>query len=162
MGDMRNTSESAAAGPSELQIEELLWTIPHRHPLLMLDRVLARVPRVSALGAKLISGNDLTLRNVGFRFSLPATFLIEGLVQLGTVVLVDPPGRRVEQPRVQVVLVGVPEMQFQSEVSAGDTIFYSVHIERRHEPFYLFGAKAILRSRPVVEGKILLRRVNWV
>jgi len=73
-------------GVLSLDVEDLVRILPHRPPLLLLDQVLALVPRQHAVARKLISGDEagLAARRTGFVF--PATLVAEALAQLAGLV----------------------------------------------------------------------------
>ncbi|MEM7263122.1 MAG: hypothetical protein AAF488_14120 [Planctomycetota bacterium] len=70
----------------QLDIEDLLELLPQRPPQLLIDRVLALVPGMHAVGLKAVTGNEAGLAKRKHGFVFPATFALEFLVQLASVV----------------------------------------------------------------------------
>ncbi|MEE8141973.1 MAG: hypothetical protein V3T77_02630, partial [Planctomycetota bacterium] len=118
-------------GVRELEAEDLLLLLPHRPPILMLDRVISLVPRRHAVGLKMVTGNEFGLSTKEHGFIFPATLALEALVQLATVTLRYPedgvwPEKGMED---SVFLAGIEQLTVHRELLSGEALQLSVTIQ---------------------------------
>ena len=91
--DKTVTEETGAA----LDIERIIEMIPHRHPFLMIDRVLHVAPDVSAVGIKNVSINENYFQgHFPARPVMPGVLIIEAMAQTAAVLVVQTLGADAE------------------------------------------------------------------
>lgn len=115
-----------------LEIGDLMRLLPHRPPMLMLDRVTALEPGRRAEGCKLVTGNEYGLSSRRHGFVFPSTLVLEALVQLATVALTCPRTReeRTRDEHPPVCLLGAIEsMVVEQEMSNGSPLDLAVTLE---------------------------------
>jgi len=72
----------------ELNLNSIKKLIPHRKPMLMIDKVISIVPFVSATGVKNIKNNDFFFKgHFPKRPIMPGVFIIEALAQTASVLV---------------------------------------------------------------------------
>ncbi|HTW84801.1 MAG TPA: 3-hydroxyacyl-ACP dehydratase FabZ [Candidatus Sulfotelmatobacter sp.] len=100
-------------------VREIMRILPHRYPMLLLDRILELEPMVSARGYKNVSVNEPMLTgHFPLNPVLPGVYIIEALAQLaGTTIL--KPG---DQSRKTPYLAGVDGFRFRRPVIPGDRL----------------------------------------
>ena len=122
--------------------------IPHRHPLLLLDRVSELIPRQRLTGHRTVTGTELPL--TGSEPGMCAALLVESWAQAALVLLLW------EQPNPdvldgQVAVVGaVDGIRFGRRVRTGDEITHSVAFVRS------YGDMTIVRGSARVDGDVVL------
>lgn len=89
--------------------------LPHRPPLLLVDRVLDREPGVRVVAEKLLSAGDLSLRGAPGA-QVPGPLLVELLAQAGAFL------EEGSLHGAQVFLAAVPEARFLAPAGAGDRL----------------------------------------
>jgi len=76
-------------------IEQIKQILPHREPFLMVDRVDALVPGVSAKGVKAVSGNEWYFQgHFDQKKVMPGVLIVEALAQAGGIALLTQEGMR--------------------------------------------------------------------
>ena len=72
----------------ELNLNSIKKLIPHRKPMLMIDKVISIIPFVSATGVKNIKNNDFFFKgHFPKRPIMPGIFIIEALAQTASVLV---------------------------------------------------------------------------
>ena len=72
----------------ELNLNSIKELIPHRKPMLMIDKVTSIIPFVSAIGVKNIQNNDFFFKgHFPKRPIMPGVFIIEALAQTASVLV---------------------------------------------------------------------------
>ena len=72
----------------ELNLNSIKELIPHRKPMLMIDKVTSIIPFVSAIGVKNIQNNDFFFEgHFPKRPIMPGVFIIEALAQTASVLV---------------------------------------------------------------------------
>ncbi|MCI0651952.1 MAG: hypothetical protein L0Z55_08715 [Planctomycetes bacterium] len=127
-----------------LEIEDLCRLLPQRPPMLLLDRVIALVPRSHAVGIKLATGNEYGLSLVRHGFVFPSSLALEALAQLATVALNYPPDGVLPKDGSlarRYLVSELEQMEIEQEMSTGDRICLSVNLD------------------PLAEGEVAVRGV---
>jgi beta-hydroxyacyl-ACP dehydratase FabZ len=144
------------AGPP-LEAPKILELLPHRSPILMLDRVLEVTPD-EVLAEKLVSANDPILAGhfPGMPV-MPGVLLIEAMAQAaGIGVLVNYPEHRGRG----VALLGIDHARFRRPVVPGDRIRIHVRVVRRHGGVYRFAASAQVEGELAAEAELMAAFVD--
>lgn len=102
-----------------LDIREIMTILPHRYPMLLIDRITELEPMKSARGYKNITANEpMFTGHFPGNPILPGVYMVEALAQLGgTCVLM--PG---DMARKLVYLVGIDKVKFRRPVVPGDRL----------------------------------------
>jgi len=135
--------------------------LPHRHPILLVDRVVAVEPGVRIETRKTISGSEPCYRATPRGYGYPPTLLLESFVQsaalLWAISLRDtgPDGSagtngtdRLDGPDGEwtLVLGAVRDAQFHTTAYPGDVVRHEVRLEQT------VGSNAVLTGHSLVEG----------
>jgi 3-hydroxyacyl-[acyl-carrier-protein] dehydratase len=99
--------------------------IPHRHPILMVDRILEMEPGKRAVGIKNISANDAIFQGHFPDFPIfPGVLIVEAMAQTGAVAMMIQPEFAGKVP----VFAGIDECKFKKPVLPGDQLRLEVEI----------------------------------
>ena len=98
-----------------LETDAIRELLPHRYPMLLVDRILEITPRERCVGIKEVSGNEWLVNGPGGSKIFPNTLVIEAMAQIGGL-----PMRTDETPAA--LMVGLEAFEFDGYVSPGDTI----------------------------------------
>jgi 3-hydroxyacyl-[acyl-carrier-protein] dehydratase len=136
---------------AEIDIGRVMEMIPHRYPMLMIDRVIDVVANASATGVKNVSINEPYFQgHFPARPVMPGVLIIEAMAQTAAVLVVHSLGPAAEGKLVY--FMSVDDARFRKPVVPGDTIHIHVRKERQRGPVWKFSAKAMVKDNLVAEA----------
>lgn len=126
---------------AELDIERIKQMIPHRYPMLMIDRVVDVVADASATGIKNVSINEpFFMGHFPSRPVMPGVLIIEAMAQTAGVLVVHTLGS--ESEGRLVYFMTIDEARFRRPVVPGDQLRIYVRKERNKANVWKFTAEA--------------------
>src|SRR5215475_4225552 len=136
---------------AEIDIERVMAMIPHRYPMLMIDKVVDVVANVSATGVKNVTINEPFFQgHFPSRPVMPGVLIIEAMAQTAAVLVVHSLGPSAEGKLVY--FMSVDDARFRKPVVPGDTILIHVQKERQRGPVWKFSARAVVNDVLVAEA----------
>jgi len=126
--------------------------IPHRHPFLLVDRVLEFEPGISAVG-------ELDVVETAFWVPghfpdyavMPGVLIVEALAQCGAVALLSLP----ENQGKLAFFAGIDKVRFKRQVVPGDTLRLECTITKTRGPIGFGQAKASVDGQLAVSGELM-------
>jgi 3-hydroxyacyl-[acyl-carrier-protein] dehydratase len=136
-------------------IDGVLARLPHRHPFLMIDRVLEVVPGKSIVAVKNVSANEAYFAgHFPGHPVMPGVLIIEALAQAGGILAYESVAA---EERIWILyLVGVEETRFKQTVRPGDQLKLRVELVKRKRNLWRFVAVAEVDGKLVAEAQILM------
>jgi len=102
---------------AELDVRQIMQILPHRYPILLVDRILELEPLVRARGFKNVTNNEPVFTgHFPGNPVLPGVYMIEALAQLAGCVVLEPG----EFSRRVPYLAGIERAKFRRPVVPGD------------------------------------------
>jgi len=142
-------SEEAEAAPSSgpLDIRRIMAALPHRYPLLLVDRVVSMVPRTSIHAIKAVSMNEPFFQgHFPGRPIMPGVLIVEALAQTAGILAVESMG--LAGSGKLVYFMGIEGAKFRAPVEPGCLL--DLHVEFTQ----LRGAVCKFSGKAMVDGKL--------
>jgi len=141
-----------------LSLERIRELIPHRYPMLLVDRVL-EVSGTDVVAEKLVSANEpFFAGHFPERPIMPGVLILEAIAQTAALcVFLNEP----ENLGRDIALVGVNSARFRRPVVPGDILRLSVSIMRKRGAIYRFEGTANVRGETVAETEFMAAFVEW-
>jgi 3-hydroxyacyl-[acyl-carrier-protein] dehydratase len=130
-----------------LDARAVMAALPHRFPMLLIDRVVSLVPGRSIHAVKAVSINEPFFQgHFPDRPIMPGVLLVEAMAQAAAILAVESLG--LAGTGKLVYFMGIEEAKFRIPVEPGCLIDFHIEITRTRGAICKFSGKA------VVEGKI--------
>lgn len=144
-------SEENATVADVVEIREILDMIPHRYPLLLVDRVEDMVPGKSAVGIKNVTFNEPQFQG---HFPgapiMPGVMIVEAMAQTAAVLVVNSLG---EEGRGKLVyFMTIDKCRFRKPVTPGDQLKIHVETVQNRGAVWKFTGKAKVDGQVVSEA----------
>ena len=138
-----------------MDIQEILAHIPHRYPMLLVDRVLDCEP-----GKRILAIKNVTINEPFFSGHfphhpvMPGVLIVEAMAQAATILSFRTLGTKPDDKSVYY-FVGIDEARFKRPVCPGDQLVLEVVLERKVRGIWKFDAKARVGEALAAEAKIM-------
>ena len=145
------SSEAPKTSPSVWDIDWVMSILPHRYPLLLVDRVLSIEPKQRIVAIKNVTINEpFFLGHFPQKPVMPGVLLVEGMAQAGGIlVLHDIPNR---QDKL-LYFTSIESAKFRRPVVPGDQVRYEIEVVR------LRSLHCKLSGRVTVDGQLAAEAV---
>jgi 3-hydroxyacyl-[acyl-carrier-protein] dehydratase len=145
-----------------MDIHEILKRLPHRYPILLVDRVLElhKGERIRAL--KNVSINEpFFLGHFPHRPVMPGVLVLEALAQAATLLSLATMDMVLDDKSV-VYFAGIDNARFKRPVEPGDQLFLDVALDRAKAGIYKFKARALVGEQLAAEADLMctMRRIE--
>lgn len=141
----------------ELDVNQIMERLPHRYPMLLVDRVLEMEPGKRVVAIKNVSINEpFFTGHFPHHPVMPGVLIIEALAQAAALFSFE--GNTELNPadkRIAYYLVGVDEARFRKPVVPGDQLRLEVVADRISRAICKYTAKATVDGQVVAEAKIM-------
>ena len=143
--------ETAAVVKLPLEIEDIKAILPHRHPFLLVDRILELEEDRRVVGVKNVSADDrYFIAGPGGRPVLPASILTEAMAQTGAVLILSKPENRARL----IYFMGIDRVRYRRPVVAGDTVLLEAVVVRLRAKMGTLKGVARVDGHVVCEGQM--------
>ena len=138
-------------GPVEIDVQRVMQMIPHRHPFLMIDKVVDVVANTRAIGIKNVSINEHFFQgHFPTRPVMPGVLIIEAMAQTAAVLVVHTLGPEAEGKLVY--FMSVDNARFRRPVFPGDVLHVRVNKQRNRGNVWKFEGRAEVRGQLMAEA----------
>ena len=123
--------------------------LPHRYPMLLVDRITEFEPDRRIVGVKNVSQNERFLwREAGGEPVLPTTILTEAIAQVGAVLILSKPENREKL----IFFMGIERVRYRRPVRPGDVVVIEAVVKRLRSRMGVLQGVARVNGAVVVEG----------
>jgi 3-hydroxyacyl-[acyl-carrier-protein] dehydratase len=137
---------------TSIDIDGILQLLPHRYPLLMIDKIIEVDGDDSAIGVKNISINEPIFQgHFPGNPVFPGVLIIEGMAQTAGAIAIaadQTKGRHI------VYMVTVDKCKFRKPARPGDVIEYHIRKIRRRSAMGWYEARAMVGTTLIAEAEV--------
>ncbi len=140
---------------SGMDINEIKTLLPHRYPMLLIDRVLDCVPDKSLIGIKNVTINEPFFSgHFPNKPIMPGVLILEALAQATGVLAFYSLNKQLTNNTLYY-LVGIDKARFKQPVEPGDQLRLEITQTREIKGIYRFDAVAKVEGKVVVTAEIM-------
>jgi 3-hydroxyacyl-[acyl-carrier-protein] dehydratase len=143
----------------QFDIQRIMQMIPHRHPFLMIDKIIDAVPNLRATGIKNVSINEPYFQgHFPTRPVMPGVLIIEAMAQTAAVLVVHTLGHASEGKLVY--FMSVDSARFRRPVVPGDCLHVHVVKQRHRANVWKFEGRAEVCGQLMAEAVFAAMLIN--
>ena len=145
-----------------MDIHEILRRLPHRYPILLVDRVVELVKGERIRAIKNVSINEpFFLGHFPHRPVMPGVLVLEAMAQAATLLSLATMDMVLDDKSV-VYFAGIDNARFKRPVEPGDQLVLEVTLGRAKAGIYKFAAKALVGEQLAAEAELMctMRRIE--
>lgn len=140
-----------------LDILDIMQTLPHRYPFLMVDRILEFQEDVKAVGVKAVTINEpYFVGHFPGHPVMPGVLQLEAMAQVASVVMM----RKTENIGKIGYFMSADKVKFRKPVFPGDTLFIHCEMISAKKRLGKAACKCIVNGETVSEGELLFGLVD--
>ncbi|NJM44172.1 MAG: 3-hydroxyacyl-ACP dehydratase FabZ [Brachymonas sp.] len=145
-----------------MDIHQILKQLPHRYPILLVDRVISLEKGKSIQAIKNVTINEPFFQgHFPHRPVMPGVMMLEALAQAAALLSFDMMGETPDDKTVYY-FAGIDGARFKRPVEPGDQLILNVRLERQKAGIFKFKAQAMVGTEVAVEAELMctMRRVG--
>jgi 3-hydroxyacyl-[acyl-carrier-protein] dehydratase len=140
------------ANMADVRIDQIMEMLPHRYPMLLIDRILEIEPDQRIVALKNVSVNEAFFQgHFQRRPVMPGVLILEAMAQAGACLVFA----REENRGKLAFLAGVDRARFKRPVTPGDQLILEIEVIRLRGSFGKCRAKALTDGEIVCEAELM-------
>ena len=138
-----------------MDIREILETLPHRYPFLLVDKVIEVIP-----GERIVAQNNVSINEEFFNGHfphypvMPGVLIVEALAQAAGILSFKTMGSKSDANSLYF-FVGIDNCRFKRPVVPGDIVMLHVSIERQSRLLWKYKAQALVDGQVAAEADLM-------
>ena len=138
-----------------MEIREILDTLPHRYPFLLVDKVNELI-----VGERIVAQKNVTINEEFFNGHfphypvMPGVLIVEALAQAAGILSFKTMGSKSDEYSVYF-FVGIDNCRFKKPVVPGDILMLHVSIERQSRLLWKYKATAMVEGQVAAEADLM-------
>ena len=135
-----------------VDINRIMKMIPHRYPILLVDRILEFVPGESAVGLKNVTMNEPHFQGHFPTFPvMPGVLIVEAMAQTSAILVVQTLGAEAEGKLVY--FMSIDSAKFRKPVTPGDSLHIRVTKVQNRKAVWKFRGEAMVGDTLCAEAE---------
>ena len=151
-------NETATKSLETVDILQLLKSLPHRYPFLLVDRIINCVGDESCVGIKNVTFNEPQFQgHFPGRPLMPGVLIVEAMAQVGGLIVTQMP----DLPKGLFVFAGIDGVRFRRPVVPGDQLLITCELlSLKRKRFGKVHATATVDGERVCSGELMFSLVD--
>ena len=146
--DEKTVTEQAT---TTIEFDEILRLLPHRFPMLLVEKLVDVVPGESAVGIKNVSINEWYFQgHFPQKPVMPGVLIIEAMAQTAAAMVMH--FLKMHDQEQLVYFMGIDEAKFRKMVGPGDVLHLVVKKHQQRGPVWRFRGEAYVNGELVAEA----------
>ncbi|MBE0491638.1 MAG: 3-hydroxyacyl-ACP dehydratase FabZ [Sulfurospirillum sp.] len=139
-----------------IDVVEIQRILPHRHPFLLIDRVVALSPKVSIEAYKNVTiGEPIFQGHFPGHPIYPGVMILEGMAQAGGVLAFKSMDMTEAEAANKVVyFMSIDGAKFRAPVKPGDKLVYRMNVVKQKGAIWVLEGKAFVDEKLVSEAQL--------
>lgn len=138
-----------------MDIREILSTLPHRFPIILVDRVLELDPGKRIVAIKNISANEPVFTGHFPHYPvMPGVLILESMAQAAAILSFVSAGHKAQADSLYY-FAGIDKARFKRPVIPGDQMRLEVSLERELRGVAKYSAKALVDGQLACEAELM-------
>lgn len=139
--------------PRTIDLQGIMDLLPHRYPLLLVDRILDFEPKEWIRGLKNVSFNEAVFQgHFPSRPVLPGVYIVEAMAQTGGCLLM---GEYEDRARKVIYFMGIDAVKFRKPVLPGDQLIMEVKVMQLKGRICKMRGEAFVGGQKVAEAEFM-------
>ncbi len=135
-----------------MMIREILQVMPHRHPFLLVDRILEHDGPHRMVGIKNVTYNEAFFQgHFPEQPVMPGVLIVEAMAQVGVILLCSSDASCSSK---LVYFSGIDKCRFRQPVYPGDQIRLEIRVLKRRGNYYKTKGEAVVNGTLVAEAEL--------
>ena len=136
-------------------IADIMKAIPHRFPMLLIDKMVEIEANKRGVGLKCVTYNEAFFQGHFLDYPImPGALIIECMAQVTAIILSQPRKESENIIRNPVYLVGVDKVKFKKPVIPGDTMYIGVEVLKKFGTMVKVKSEIKVLENVVASGEI--------
>ena len=145
---------------NSMNIHEILKYLPHRYPLLLVDKVISYEAGKDIVALKNVSINEPFFSGHFPHYPvMPGVLIVEALAQAAAILTMRTVDT-INKDDTVYYFVGIDGVRFKKPVMAGDQLILKVAIERQIKGLWKYSARAEVDGQLVTEATLMCTARN--
>ena len=138
-----------------IDIMQIQAILPHRYPLLLVDKITQMELGKFVRGYKNISISDQVFQGHFPGHPIyPGVLILEGMAQTGGVLAFKSMTQQVNPAEKVVYFTGIDKAKFRSPVRVGDRLDYEMNVVKNRGALWVFEGKAFVENALVAKAEL--------
>ena len=139
-----------------MDIHEIMKRLPHRYPILLVDRVLSIDPGKSIRAIKNVTANEhYFVGHFPHRPVMPGVMMLEALAQAAALLAFNVMQATSLDERTVVYFAGIDSARFKRPVEPGDQLVLDATLDRMKAGIFKFSTRATVDGELAVEASMM-------